>query len=158
RPVDEISDIPNEGDTQPPTETVYLKSNGIQLGRGPSLVFVTNVSSQVVNGQTQIVDLVDVISDDGVTDYSKSPLLASFPVGQPGVYGGATAIAITPDENRGYVALRSGGKIAVFDPKALQQVDALADDTSDPRTLGLNQIGLPPGAQPFSLAIDKNGN
>ena len=71
-----------------------------------------------------------------------------------GNFDGPRAIALTSDNARAYVALRSGHGVAVIDTLMLQQLDTRPDVAGQPDTLGVNFIKLPADARPFSIAID----
>src|SRR6185295_6190136 len=70
------------------------------------------------------------------------------------VFDAPRAVAMTSDNGRAYVTLRSSHSVAVIDTLMLQQIDAVRDVTGQAATLGVNVIDLPSDARPFWIAID----
>jgi hypothetical protein len=81
-------------------------------------------------------------------------LVATIPVGQVGDNSdGPRYVAVTGDRQRAYSTLEGSGQIAVIDLLTMRQIDG----SQDPHTLlpDFNPtIDLPPGARPFTIAVD----
>ena len=90
--------------------------------------------------------------------------LAQIPIGKPwgAAYPGTPSTgvrdtALTPDRTRAYATLNGQSSVAVVDMLAMQQVDAVPGSCSSSCQDSVNQIYLPTGAQPFWIALDKQG-
>jgi YD repeat-containing protein/VCBS repeat-containing protein len=123
----------------------------------PQFVHVDSTSKTVTLQNLPVYGFAALPGSDQIAaiDQDGKKLVAKIPVGESGSY--PRSIAVTPDQTRAYVALRYGGKIAVVDAQALQEVDALPDDVHNPDSTGFNRIDLPDGATPFQIIIDSDG-
>lgn len=107
-----------------------------------------------LGGNDQVV-FISALAGDGT---SANELVARVDIGDPLKNDAPRAVAVTPDNARAYVTLRSTGMLAVVDTIMLQQLDAVPDDPANPASLGVQTIALPAGARPFWVAIDSKQN
>jgi DNA/RNA endonuclease G (NUC1) len=95
------------------------------------------------------IAVLDALDPESVVNSTSSEdlLVGKIPVGTDG-WDRPESLAVTSDNSRVYVPLRSSGGVAVVDPMMLRQVDNLPEtpDVSEP-------IGLPDGARPQSIVI-----